>query len=123
MPSLIFAGAPAETVASASGQLSVGVRWSPPQPLVGFDAGELTITDATGAPVGGLALTTVPWMPAHGHGAAVAPAISETAPGVYVVTPLDFFMAGRWELRTTINGAAVDGGAADDTFTPFTDVQ
>lgn len=111
-PVLVFPGAPALTVASASGQLSIDLWWSPPQPTVGYDAAQLAINDADGAPVTGLSLTVVPFMPAHGHGASVDPQVSETSPGVYVATPLDFFMAGHWELMTAIARAA-DGGAGD----------
>jgi hypothetical protein len=115
-PLLIFPGAPALTVASASGQLSIDLWWSPAQPTVGYDATQLAVTDAAGAPVAGLTLTVVPFMPAHGHGASVEPTVSETAPGVYVATPLDFFMAGNWELMTAIartpdGGRGGDGGA------------
>ena len=112
-PTLDFAGQPALTVASASGALNVAVWWSPPHPTVGYDATQLAITDSTGAPVSGLRLTIVPWMPAHGHGASVEPAVTETGPGLYVATPLDFFMSGTWQLRTTIAGGS-DGGSTGD---------
>jgi len=115
-PALVFTGAPAMTVASASGQLNIDLWWSPVQPSVGYDAAQLAITDGSGAPVTGLALTIVPFMPAHGHGASVDPTVSESAPGVYVATPLDFFMAGHWELMTAISRtgqAGSDGGAGD----------
>ena len=102
---------PALTVASASGQLNVSVWWSPAQPTVGYDAAQLAITDTTGAPVTGLTLTIIPWMPAYGHGASVAPMVSETMPGIYVATPLDFFMAGTWELLTALD-RSTDGGRA-----------
>jgi hypothetical protein len=124
-PALVFSGAPGLTVASASGQLSIGLWWSPPQPTVGYDATQLAITDATGAPVTGLTLEIIPWMPAHGHGASVLPTVSETAPGVYVATPLDFFMAGNWELMTAINrptGDAGSAGAIDDSADPTLEV-
>ena len=127
-PVLDFAGAPALTVASASGQLSIGVWWSPPQPTVGYDATQLAITDTTGAPVTGLTLTIIPWMPAHGHGASVVPTVSETAPGVYVATPLDFFMAGNCELMTSIvrstdGGAdAIGAGSLNDSADPTVEV-
>ena len=110
---LVFEGPAAETMPSASGDLQIGVWWSPAQPTVGYDAAQLSISDTTGAPVSGLALTVVPWMPAHGHGASVQPTIIETAPGIYAATPLDFFMAGEWELRTAIAGG-IDGDGAGD---------
>ena len=110
----VLGAARRESVASASGLLVVDVRWSPDPPAVGLAASELTVTDATGAPVAGLTLTVVPWMPAHGHGSSTMPDVSETAPGVYVATPISFYMPGQWELRTTISAA----GAADDMATP-----
>ena len=126
-PELVFPGVPALTVASASGQLSIGVWWSPAQPTVGYDAAQLAVSDTTGAPVRGLTLTIIPWMPAYGHGASVVPAVSETMPGIYVATPLDFFMAGNWELmtaivRTTDSGNGDVGGAIDDSAQPTVDV-
>ena len=120
---LIFEGAPAVTVASASGALSVSVWWSPAQPTVGYDAGQLAITDQTGAPVAGATLTVVPWMPAHGHGASVQASITETAPGVYAATPLDFYMSGAWVLRTRIQRAGDSGSESiDDTAQPPIDI-
>lgn len=132
-PALVFTGAPTLTVASGSGQLNIGVWWSPAQPTVGYDATQLAITDGSGAPVAGLTLTIVPFMPAHGHGASVYPTVSEMAPGIYVATPLDFFMAGNWELMTAISrtaqagsdggaGDAGAGGAIDDSAEPTVDV-
>ena len=103
-----FSGAFFQSVPSASGMMRVAVRWSPAVPAVGVDAGELTVTDRTGTPIAGLVLSIVPWMPAHGHGTSVKPAISETAPGVFVATPLYLYMSGHWELRTTIGGADLD---------------
>jgi hypothetical protein len=127
-PVLEFPGAPALTVASASGQLTISVWWSPAQPTVGYDAAQLAITDATdaaGAPVSGLTLTIVPWMTAHGHGASVQPTVTETTPGVYVATPVDFYMAGNWELMTAVGRAADagSGGAIDDSARPTVDVR
>ncbi len=123
-PTLVFPGSPSLTVTSDSSMLGIDVWWSPLQPTVGYDAAQLAITDATGAPVGGLQLTIVPFMPAHGHGASVDPTVTETAPGIYVATPLDFFMAGHWELITAISGAGGDGAAApiDDSAEPTVDV-
>ncbi len=118
---LAFDGAPAQTVASASGALSIAVWWSPAPPTVGYDASQLAITDQTGAPVSGATLTIVPWMPAHGHGASVQPTVQETAPGVYVATPVDFYMAGTWQLRTRIQRAG-DAAPLDDTAQPGVDV-
>jgi hypothetical protein len=109
MPS--FGAAPDQTVTSASGALTIAVRFSPDPPTAGSDAAQLAFTDALGLPISGLELTVVPWMPAHGHGTSVDPGIAEMTPGVFVASPLYLFMPGSWELRMTI------GGTADDTAT------
>lgn len=116
-PPLSFSGATYQSVASGSGKMQIGVRWSPQAPAVGVDAGEFTVTDTAGAPLDGLALTIVPWMPAHGHGTSVTPEITETSPGVFVATPLYLYMSGHWDLRTTISGAE------GDTATPSVDLR
>ena len=113
----MFSGSPALSVTSTSGALGAAVRFSPESPVVGLDAAELTITDASGAVVSGLTVVVVPWMPAHGHGSSTRPSVSEEAPGVYVATPINFFMPGEWELRTTVSGPV------DDTVTPAVVVQ
>jgi hypothetical protein len=115
-PPLIFSGTVQQTATSASGQLRVGVRWSPQPPAVGTAAAELAITDAAGTPVGGLSLAGLLWMPAHGHGASVQPELNETADGVFIASPLYFFMPGAWELRLTI------AGTFDDTATVSIDL-
>ncbi len=119
---LTFEGAPAVTVASASGALSLAVWWSPAQPTVGYAAGQIAITDQAGAPVAGATLTVVPWMPAHGHGASVQATITETAPGVYTATPLDFYMSGAWVLRTRIQRTGDGESPLDDTAQPPIDI-
>ena len=104
-----FAPYPDQTVASDSGALLVAVHFAPRPPIVGTNAVQLSFTDAGGAHPAGLALGVVPWMPAHGHGTSVAPAITETAPGTFEAAPLVLFMPGSWELRITA------GGSVDDT--------
>jgi hypothetical protein len=95
------------TVPTDDGTLVVAVRTSPSQPPPrGTCTVELTITDAAGAPKDGLALDVVPWMPSHGHGASTKPAVLAKGGGNYVVTDVNFFMPGEWELRTTIGGAS-----------------
>ena len=120
-PDLTFAGSPDVTVASDSGGLAIAVWWSPAQPTVGFAASQFAITDAAGAPVAGATVTVVPFMPAHGHGGSVLPTVTESSPGVYVATPLDFYMSGTWQLRTRIQRAG-DAAQIDDTAAPSVDV-
>jgi hypothetical protein len=46
-------------------------------------------------------------MPAMNHGA-IAPTIEAQGDGTYLVTDLDIYMAGHWELRTSVSGPATD---------------
>jgi len=111
----IPASFPAAVVAaldSDTGGLHIEIRTSP-EPLVrGQNVGQVTITDAAGQPVEGLSLALVPWMPSHGHGTSVQPAISTTGDGVFVANPLYLFMAGQWELRMTVDGGIHDTATA-----------
>ena len=115
-------GPAAQTVTAADGAVTIAVRWSWSPPVVGYDAGELTLTDPSGAPMSGYTLSVVPWMPAHGHGASVAPTVNETSPGVYVAAPLDFYMSGSWELLTSITGPADAAAAFHDSAQPSVDI-
>jgi len=104
-----FPAAPLETLASDDAALDIDIRTSPSQPPQrGTCAIELTITNASGTPQDGLALDVVPWMPAHGHGASSTATVTAKGGGKYVVTDVDFFMPGDWELRTTITGPLAD---------------
>ncbi len=89
------------------------VRTAPQQPPSrGLQEVELAVTDAsTGAPETGLVLDVLPWMPAMGHGASIVTSVREDSPGIYVVTDVDLFMAGTWELRTNVSGAVTDYAA------------
>jgi hypothetical protein len=104
-----FTGAPLLTSKSAAGALSLDVRTSPQPPIQGLQAAQLVITDsATGAPVDGLSIAVVPWMPAMGHGTSLVPTVSAQGKGVYEIDQLSLFMGGEWELRLAITGPYVD---------------
>ncbi|GAC1351813.1 MAG: hypothetical protein NVSMB1_08480 [Polyangiales bacterium] len=95
-------------VTSAEGRLKVEVR-SSPQPLTrGVGAIELVVTDALGAPQSTLSVTAIPWMVSHGHGTSVTPNVLVMGDGRYVLTNVNFFMPGKWELRTTMSGSVSD---------------
>lgn len=107
-PSAGFPASPLGTTMTDSGMLRVEL-WTSPQPPSrgGIDA-QLRITDAkTGAPEDGLALKILPWMPVMNHGS-IEPTITPQGEGKYLVTDVDLFMAGLWELRTTISGPRSD---------------
>ena len=105
-----FPADPLQTLTSDSGKLRVEVRTAPQPPTRGGQTVQLVVTDATtGAPQTGLALEVVPWMPAMGHGGSVVPSVSENPPGTYVLTNVELFMPGTWQLRTSISrDAALD---------------
>jgi hypothetical protein len=93
------------TVTSTDGALRVEIRTTPDQPPTrGTIEVEYRVHDATGKAVSGLALDVQPWMPAHGHGASVVPSITDEGDGRYVAKNVTLFMAGSWELRTTVSG-------------------
>ena len=98
-----FSADPLVSVNSDSGNLKIDVRTSPAQPPSrGEQTVQLTVTDVTtGEPKSGLTVAMTPWMPAMGHGASVTPSVTEKSPGIYVVSNVDLFMPGNWELRTT----------------------
>ena len=103
-------------VAQTDAGLTVSVWASPQPPAVGLAAFRFGFTDAAGSPIDGLDVDVLPWMPAHGHGGSKRPTSTVTAPGVFLVDPVSFFMSGGWELRTTI------GGARNDAVTVHVDV-
>jgi YtkA-like protein len=111
-PALSFSDAPVETVTSMSGDLRIGLRWSPSVPARGENAAQLTFVDGLGQAIDGLTVAVVPWMPAHGHGTSVQPVTTEVDPGVVVATPVYLYMSGEWQLRMTISGALEDAAVA-----------
>jgi hypothetical protein len=107
-----FVANPLMTVSSESGQLEIAVRTSPQPPQQGTTDVELTITGASdGLPRDGLVLAVKPWMPAMGHGTSVAPTVAPGMNGKYLVSNVDLFMAGLWQLRLTISGPMEDNAA------------
>ena len=103
---------PLMTVMSQSGDLEIAVRTAPQPPVRGTNNIELTITGATdGAPRDGLALAVKPWMPAMGHGTSIVPTIAAETDGKYLISNVDLFMAGLWEIRLTIPGTPEDYAA------------
>jgi hypothetical protein len=89
--------------------LRVDVRTTPDPPWQGTITAELTVTNKVdGTPQDGLTIAVVPWMPADDHGTSITPVVSPEGGGKYLVTQVDFFMAGHWELQTTFSGPVTD---------------
>lgn len=113
-----FGAAPLAVLASTAGTKQITVWTSPQPPVKGVNAVQLQVTDAaTGAPLDGLGVQAVPWMPSHAHGTSAKTQVLPQDAGVYQVDNVYFYMDGTWELRTTFSAA--DG---DDTVAPVFDV-
>ncbi len=103
-----FPAQPYLTVMSDAKVLSIEVRSSPQPPTRGGVDVEYVVTNvADGKPQDGLVLQIQPWMPAFNHGA-ITPTVTPEGNGKYLITEVDLFMAGRWELRTTFSGSVSD---------------
>jgi hypothetical protein len=101
------------TTTGTAGALRVEIRTSPQPPSRGTIAAQLVVTDATdGTPKDGLDIAIQPWMPAMNHGA-IAPTITPQGQGTYLVTNLDLYMPGSWQLRTTFSGPVTDSVTPD----------
>jgi hypothetical protein len=98
-----FETAQIATVTSANGAYVVTV-YPPAGGLVqGIDTLKALVTDAhSNAPIDGLTVEIVPWMPTMGHGSSAIPIVTAAGSGAYLVTDLTLFMPGTWQLRTTL---------------------
>jgi hypothetical protein len=119
-PTASFPAEPFQIITSVRAQFSVAIRAAPEQPPArGTNTIQYQVTDQMGAGVSGLAITVVPWMPAHGHGGSARPTVIDRGGGVYEAANVVLFMPGRWELRTTLAGR----NTPEDSVIPAFDVQ
>jgi hypothetical protein len=103
-----FLAEPFSTTTTSSGALRIELRTSPQPPVRGVGAAQFVVTRvADGTPVDGLTVSVQPWMPAMNHGA-IRPTISSQGDGKYLVTELDLYMPGHWQLRTDLSGPLTD---------------
>ena len=88
---------------------TAGIPWTNVQALRtrGIEAQLVVTRVADESPVDGLTLSIQPWMPAMNHGA-IAPTVVAQGDGKYLVTELDLFMPGHWQLRTAFSGPMTD---------------
>ncbi|HEX4447849.1 MAG TPA: FixH family protein [Polyangiaceae bacterium] len=106
-----FPDAPFISTMTDSGNIRVELRTSPQPPARGTIDAQLVVTNAAdGTPRDDLALSILPWMPAMNHGA-IHPTITPQGDGKYLITELDLYMPGHWQLRTTISGPVTDSVA------------
>jgi len=92
------------TKVGANGYSIVLVSSTPAPPQKGNNAWVVQVLHP--APVDGLHLRVVPFMPDHGHGTAVVPVITPAANGTYNVSPVNLFMTGFWSVRIDLLDAA-----------------
>ncbi|HEX6275301.1 MAG TPA: FixH family protein [Polyangiaceae bacterium] len=95
---------------SESGALSIAWKCvSQDAPARGLNRFELSIASTESeAPVDGLALSMVPFMPAMGHGSSTVPEITALGGGKYEADDVVLSMPGVWELRIAITGEEPD---------------
>lgn len=95
--------APGMELTGAAGYTVALDRARPAPPAKGDNQWDLTITDPDDARAD-VALEVLPFMPEHNHGSAV-PVVVEPGGdvGEYVASPINLFMAGRWEITMEIS--------------------
>ncbi len=104
------------SLTTQAGIYRVEVRTAPAQPPLRGDLDvEVRIVDAKGAPVDGIALGVVPWMPTHAHGTSVVPTVTAEGSGRYHVVHVELFMPGTWQLRMTFG----ENGGVDHAVVPI----
>ena len=111
---------PAETEFGFGPRLSSGGLYSatldPVQPIRvrRMQTMRVQVSDATGRPIEGAAITVDGGMPQHGHGLPTQPKVTRSLGyGVYEVEGVKFNMGGWWEVKFAIAGEA---GADTVTF-------
>jgi hypothetical protein len=85
---------------------------SPAPPSRGNNDWTIQLLDPGGAPVPDATLDVTPYMPKHGHGSSVKAVIMPLGDGRYQLNPVNFSMAGTWEVTIDVT---LPGGATDKT--------
>jgi hypothetical protein len=90
-------------------------------PAVGLSTFNVKITDGNGGAAVGLSMTAdKPYMPAHRHSAPTVPVVMAQGAGIFVVSQIDFFMHGYFELTLNLQ-TSPDGDAGGDAAAPPAD--
>jgi len=98
---------------SAKGTFLATLMSSDPAKLVkGNNTWTVQIADSGGAPVPGLTIGVLPYMPDHQHGTTVQAAVTDKGGGLYEITPLYLYMEGFWQVTLSLQPAS---GASDST--------
>ncbi len=112
---------PYQSILSASRNLKLSIWTLPDQPPTrGVIEAKIAISKASdNTPVNGLTISIVPWMPSMGHGTPISPSVTSLGQGEYIAKNVSVFMAGQWELRTTLTSL----NGVNDSATFALDVQ
>lgn len=89
---------------------------APTPPDRGDNDWTIQVLDPAAAPMDGLTLEVVPFMPDHGHGTPKVPAITPADSGTYQASPVNLWMPGLWEVTVS---ATDDTGLLDTTVFSF----
>lgn len=104
------------TKKSDAGLVSVVLESSTPAPPARANNDWMVrVLDATGAPISDAEVTVTPYMPKHGHGTSVKAVVTRMGDGLYELDPVNFVMAGVWEV--TIDVKLADGQTDKALFT------
>src|SRR5215831_14134415 len=96
---------------SSKGMFGATLMTSDPPKLVkGNNTWTVQIADMGGAPVDGLTIGVLPYMPDHQHGTTVQAVVTDNGGGVYEITPLYLYMEGFWQVTLSLQPAS---GASD----------
>lgn len=82
------------------------VSANPAPPALGLNEWTVEVLDSSGTAQVATFVQIKPWMPYHGHGASVVPTVTGSANGSYLVSDLDFFMVGVWQVTFDAQTAA-----------------
>jgi hypothetical protein len=99
----------------ANGALTFVLQASDPAPPAkGANLFTVVVNDAEGAPQDGV-LTVDLFMPDHGHGTSVPPAVSlDEASGTYMIDPVYLFMPGVWRIELGYSASSSAGAEPID---------
>jgi hypothetical protein len=88
-------------------------------PAVGLSTFTLSIASAAGGSPSGLSVTAEkPYMPFHRHSAATVPVVMDRGDGTFVISKINFFMHGYFEITLDLR---VEPTGGDDAGTPAAD--
>jgi len=109
---MVEAYAPNMAQWGASGVLQFVLQSADPAPpALGFNSWTVDVLDASGGIQDATFVEIKPWMPYHGHGASTVPQVSRNADGTYLVSELDFFMVGVWQVTFSVQTPAGNDSA------------